>query len=501
MHDRETTWRLIEQGTFDVLIIGGGINGACLFDQLVRQGYRTLLVDSNDFGSGTSQASGMMVWGGLLYLRNLDLPTVFRLSCDRDRMIKDLARYVSPRSYRYVPSSQGDINPGLVRAALYFYWCVGLFRRRPPRREESFEEDSILKPGVHRGSLVFEEAVLNSSDCRFTFDWLTPSLSGSSIALNHCSIMGEYSRTDRLWCLNMEDRLRGRETTIRAKLIVNCAGVWTDQVNDRFGIRTPFKHALSKGVYISVKRPVNHNSLMIFEMSDHSDVITFVPWGPVSMWGPTETFPRDIDDGMNVAPEDIGFLLEHIHRHLRRGFDKSEIVSVRCGIRPLAVEKDFRDARYPLDLSRRQRVVPDGHLPWISSYGGKITGCREMANKISRYVAGMVQPGARLEDSQEEGSQASPELISWPGIEEKVPSPAWCARHELCCTLEDYLRRRTNISQWVPRQGLGQKNEHRYMLTDAAMKISGGTREKARAIVSEYEMSVESGFDRVLDRA
>jgi Glycerol-3-phosphate dehydrogenase len=269
MHDRETSWGLAEHQTFDVLIMGGGINGTCLFDRLTRQGYKVILVDENDFGSGTSQASGMMVWGGLLYLRNLDLPTVFRLSCDRDAMIRKLKGHISPRLYRYIPSIQSNLNPKLVHAALFFYWIMGLFRRKPPRREKSFEETCLLRPGIHKGSFLYEEAALNTSDCRFTFDWLTFTPSTHSVALNYCSATGEYSRTDQWWRLVLKDTLSGRETSIRAKLVVNCAGVWTDQVNDQFGIETPFKHVLSKGVYIGVKRPAGHNSLMIFEMGDH----------------------------------------------------------------------------------------------------------------------------------------------------------------------------------------------------------------------------------------
>ncbi len=279
MHNRETNWYLAQQETFDVLIVGGGINGTCLFDRLVRGGYKVLIIDRNDFGSGTSQASGMMVWGGLLYLRNLDLFTVFRLSCDRDAMIRELNHHVSPQFYRYIPSARGDLSPKLVWSALHFYWMMGLFRRRPPRREPSFEEEHLLKPHVHKGSLLYEEAILNTSDCRFTFNWLTSSSVSPAVALNYCTVRGEYSRGDRTWRLVLNDTITGRSTVVRTRMIVNCAGVWADEVNSRFGIETPFRHALSKGVYLAVKRPADHNSLMIFEMGNDRDVITFAPWG------------------------------------------------------------------------------------------------------------------------------------------------------------------------------------------------------------------------------
>lgn len=89
---------------FDVVILGGGINGACLYDTLCREGYKVLLIDKNDFASGTSQSSGMMIWGGLLYLRNFDLSSVFQLSCDRDQIVNQKSRWMSPAIVRYLPT-------------------------------------------------------------------------------------------------------------------------------------------------------------------------------------------------------------------------------------------------------------------------------------------------------------------------------------------------------------------------------------------------------------
>lgn len=500
MNDRETSWQRADRESFDALIIGGGINGSCLFHHLTRQGYKTLLVDRKDFSAGTSQASGMMIWGGLLYLRNLDLSTVLRLSRDRDSMIKEMEEYVSPKLFRYIPSIGGNLNPELVRAALFFYWTLGMFRRKIPSHEASFEESCLLRPGVHGESLLYEEAALKTSDARFTLHWLTSSFSEPSVALNYCNVMGNYSHRDGWWHLDLKDLLGSWEASARARFVINCAGVWTDKVNRQFGIETPFKHALSKGVYIGVKRPTEHKSSLIFEMGEHSDVITFVPWGPISLWGPTETFLEDIDEGASAEAEDVQYLLSRMNDHLHHHYNKSQIISMRCGIRPLAVKRDYTNTGYPLDLTRRQYVVPDENVPWVSSYGGKITGCREMAHKISRIVTRKIEPSYRPSVPLQQKIHPRMECISWPGIQEKVPSPDWCARHELCCTLEDYLRRRTNISQWIPRQGLGQHNEHRAVLTEAAMKITACTRETAEAMVRQYEVAVEMRFDRVLDR-
>ncbi len=497
---RQDSWDKAGGKIFDVAILGGGINGACLYHFLTQKGYKVLLCDKEDFGSGTSQTSGMMVWGGLLYLRTLDLKTVITLSRCRDKMIRELDHYVSPKRYRFIPSRQGEFGPGLLQAALHFYWLLGLFRRESPRIEKNFEERSLLKPGRHRPSVTYEEAVLKTSDCRFTLEWLTRNSSPESAALNYCGTYGEFSKKDRLWHLGLEDRLACRKTIVQARYIANCAGVWTDRINEQFGIQTPYRHALSKGVYIGIDRPARLDSLMIFEMGENRDVLTLVPWGPVALWGPTETFPRDIEDGFSPEPPDVRFLLDSINSHFKSGIEKSRIVSLRCGIRPLVVEKDYIQNGYPLDLSRRQIVFQDPEVPWLSSYGGKITGCREMAEKISHYIQKYVPPSLPASESEQYVTGAEEEKIEWPGLRERVPSPAWCAMYESCCTLEDYLRRRTNISQWVPREGLGRNNEYAPALVFAAEQIHQCGREEAEAIVRQYEEKVKFRFDRILEQ-
>ena len=98
---------------FDIVIIGAGITGACLFHQLRKKGFRVLLADKSDFAGGTSQASAMMLWGGMAYLRSLDLATVARLSSSREDLVRgmrDYARAAEP--FRYLVPFSKDWEPG-----------------------------------------------------------------------------------------------------------------------------------------------------------------------------------------------------------------------------------------------------------------------------------------------------------------------------------------------------------------------------------------------------
>jgi glycerol-3-phosphate dehydrogenase len=484
-------------GDFDVAILGGGVNGACLYDALCRRGYRTLLLDHGDFASGTSQASGMMIWGGLLYLRNFDLPSVFQLSRDRDRMARAMASRMSVSVMRYLPSAGGSWSRKRVQAALWLYWMMSLGNRRMPSFEPSFDELELVKPDLINGSLLFEEVLLNSSDARFVLSWIAPHRLRGQVAVNYCSAEGAYDRSDKRWHLDLTDKLTGKPYSATARVVVNCAGVWTDDVNASFGIESPFRHALSKGVYLVTPRPPQHQTSLFFELNEESDVITFVPWGPVSLWGPTETFVGDIAEGLKANASDVEYLLDHYERRLRHPLSREDIISVRCGIRPLVVDRQFVNDGNPLDLSRRQEVFQDSDRPWIACYGGKLTGCERMAARVVKLVRKMVAPGGET-GAADDDWERDVETVMFPGLSQAMPSAAWCARREMCCTLEDYVRRRTNIGQWVPRLGLGRHDENAPLLRQAALEIAGGDAVLAARLFVQCQDKVLREIDPLL---
>jgi glycerol-3-phosphate dehydrogenase len=486
------------KGCFDVAIIGGGINGACLFDRLSRQGARVLLLDRGDFAGGTSQASGMMIWGGLLYLRKLDLRTVCKLSRARDRMIQQMPEEVMPSPYRYIIDHKAGRSRWLAQAALAFYWLLSRGRRTPPCYQRKFDELRFLNHRRQEGSLVFEEGLLRQADSRFVLHWITRNVSVRQTALNHCELEGgAYDPRGRLWTLNLSDGVGGRTLEARARYVVNCAGVWTDAVNRAFHIQTPYRHALSKGVYLGLRRPKALNHPLIFEMGEAGDTLTLTPWGPVALWGPTETAVASIEEGRQVTAEDVEFLLRHYNRNLGEKITRRDIVSLRCGIRPLAVRAGDKADCYPLDLSRRQHVVRDPALPWISTYGGKLTGCIPLAEKVARALRpALPAPRESRERPVLQPLEAAPR-VCFPGLDETVPSLPWCVENELCCTLEDYLRRRTNLAQWVPRGGLGATGENRPHLLKLAAAQSGG-RELGKRAVDHYTARVDAQWRTAL---
>jgi len=481
---------------FDVAIIGSGISGACLFHHLCSQGYRVLLVDKADFAGGTSQSSAMMIWGGLLYLRDFDLATAYKLSASRDELIRNMRDSVQPRKYRYILPAQNPRKRLLVHSALYFYWLMSGCRRSRPRLRADFDELAMLR---HKGHCFeYEEAHVPASDARFVLQWVLKSRSAEKPALNHCALRsGLYDSTARHWFLDLHDAVLNQEITARAKVIVNAAGPWTDSINAQFGIQTPHKHVLSKGVFIGVPRHSSHRVPLIFERELEDDYLAFIPWGPISLWGATETPIKDVKALCAPQPEDVHILLEELNRKVSVSFDIRSITSLRCGVRPLVVPRESTQSTHTSRLSRKYVVHRDRHLPWVSIHGGKLTSCIATALAASDLIEQCLSSRRRPAISRE-ATTAMPELEHFPGIDEPVLSAAWCAEQEGCWTLEDYLRRRTNIAQWIFRGGFGRYNENANRLEQAALVFANGDTRRAKAAITAYERKMEDEFDRIL---
>ena len=485
----------IDGSTFDVAVIGGGIKGACTYAYLRQSGYRVALLEAGDFAGGSSQASAMLIWGGLLYLRNLDLPVVWNLSAERDRLVRALPRNIRPVPLRYVVAPGGRPK-AIIWGGLHAAWAMGCGRRKLPRDERRFSEQALLRSG-YRSALSFEEAGVSPSDSRYVLGWLG-SPSDDCPALSYCRMVeGHYDAADRTFRLEGLDALNSRPVTVRARWVVNAAGVWAEQVDRALGIGSPYVHILSKGVFFCVRRLPGHELALILETRNDGDCMSLLPWGPVSLWGPTETIAPDHAAAERIEPADVSLLLDELNRHIRRPVEPSDIVSLRCGIRPLAIGRGVRIPKNTLGLSRHCTLVVNRALPWITLYGGKLTDGPWIGQRVAEALRRRLAPthtAPRLADAE----PIADGRLYFPGLDEPLPDPTWCAARESCCRLEDYLRRRTNAAQWVARGGLGERGENLPLLTRIATALAGGDERAARQDVAAYRRRIDDQFDSVL---
>jgi glycerol-3-phosphate dehydrogenase len=495
---RGDQWNGLKAAQFDVLIIGGGVSGACLFHHLSGEGYRVLLIDKGDFASATSQSSAMMIWGGLLYLKHLRVGTVWRLCGSRNRLVQEKSACVKPQAFRYLVSRNRPGTSLLINSALHSYWLLGRCRGERPRREQQFPETDFLKRSEFVDSFIYQEAMLDSSDARFALQWVLSPQNENSQAVNYCAAEDlNFNHSSGTWSVDLRDQLiAGVAAQVTARLIVNCTGPWADEVNKEFGIKSPFKHVLSKGVFLGLRRFPAHEQPLIMDTADGKDCMSLIPWGPISLWGPTETGGTNLREAGKIKSADVTDLLTELNRWLPDSRGPNDIVSVRNGVRALVVNKDSAPGQSTLQLSRRFKVYGDRQVPWISVYGGKITDCMRLARCVVSNVM------KRLGPPRSNGRRLPPPAVrqdftSFPGLSAKVLSAHSSVKHEMCWTLEDYLRRRTNISQWVPRGGLGRRSENRAHLVRIAEQLPSDGTQTAEGRVRQYEAEIRN-FDQLL---
>jgi glycerol-3-phosphate dehydrogenase len=459
--------------TFDVIIVGAGISGAAVFRELSQRGYRVLLLDQGDFSGGTSQASGMLIWGGLLYLKNLDLRTVVKLSRARDHLLKRRPNEVQRLRFRYLPLRGKGRSRWLVSAALCAYWLLGGLRRQRPFGEGQFPSSNLLRSGRFLSSLVYEEAALSSSDSRFALGRVLEGGGVDQVALNHCALhRGLWRRSEGRWELDLKDQVSGERLQVRSRFLINAGGVWADQINGLCGLESEYRHVFSKGVYLGLKKPEQLDEALVFEMGEHGDSQTFTPWGPLALWGPTETPLENLKEGFAPTVQDVRFLLDQATRNLRKPRTARDVVSLRCGVRPLAVKRGFQGKHYPLELSRRHVVARDSKAPAVTLFGGKLTSASMMARETAQVLEGYLLPTSKRGRSEHaKQNLQAPLSLTFPGLDEPLADPTWCVEHEGCIHLDDYMRRRTNLSQWVPRLGLGADGEHEPFILKIANAI------------------------------
>lgn len=479
---------------FDVLVVGAGINGVATAAALAEAGYGVLVVDRGDLASGTSQASTMLVWGGLLYLKDWEIGTVVDLCRERDRLIADDAGNVAVSEVRYVPTPGGRPRAAIL-AGLHAYWLLAAGRRRPARALDDYPERALLT-APHGPAYAFDEGQLLGSDARFVLSTAQRAVRRGATVLTYQRVGAcAFDARARVWEVPLTDTLTGATTAVAARLVVNAAGPWADTVNAASGITAPYRHVLSRGVSLSLPRDPRHDSHLVFD-TDDGNALTLAPWGPVALWASTESLHPDVETAGRIAPGDVRYLLDHYNARFRAPRTVEDVVSLRVGVRPVPVTPGQRIDPRGLGLSRHHRLHLDATRPWLTIFGGKLSGCHGVAREVRVLVQERMAPAtgrrhgappsARLDDPRE-----TTPSIAFPDISTPLVAPAWSAAHEYCRTLEDYVRRRTPIAQWVPAGGFGRRDEHAETMRALAHALHPGDPAAAARDLERWRAKVD----------
>ncbi|MDJ0664585.1 MAG: FAD-dependent oxidoreductase [Acidimicrobiia bacterium] len=380
----------LDNGSFDVLIVGGGINGAVSAAVLAGRGASVALIDRADFGAFTSQESSNLVWGGFKYLESYEFFLVRKLCVSRNRLIKSYPDNIKPIPFMAALDKSSPFPPWLAIMGATAYWGIGSFKTHGPRllsADKIKKEEPVVNIDGVRGGIEYYDAYLPDNDSRFVFSFVRSAMDVGATAANYVELV-DAERTDAGWKATLRDvDGDGREFTCNARMIINAAGPFIDGLNSQFGLKTKHRVVYSKGIHLIVPKITKSERVLAF-FDDTGRLFYVIPMGRRSVIGTTDT--RVDDPYTAVTDEDRQFLLGQINARLdlENPLTEADIIADRSGVRPLVVKTggdDMREVDWT-KLSRKHEIEVDFGRRVISIFGGKLTDCLNVGEEVAEAV-------------------------------------------------------------------------------------------------------------------
>lgn len=386
---REGNLGKLKAGSYDLLVIGGGITGTCIARDAALRGLKTACVEKNDWAWGTSSRSSKMIHGGIRYLEMFDFKLVFEACRERRQLLLNAPHLVYPQPF-FFPIYKGDKNGiFMIESGLILYDMLALFRNVRPHRMYLHDRAMELEEGLDSDRLkaagIFYDC--STDDARLTLAFALTALDDGAHCANYVEVTGLLKSGDKVSGARVRDVLSGGEFDIEARVVVNASGAWGDEVCGLDEPDAPEKLQLTKGSHIMVPRgrARTRNALPI--VSPQDDRLMFiVPRGRFSLIGTTDIYYHEDLDNPYATRDEVEYILEAANIAMPRAhLDKADIVSTYSGLRPLAMQEGGEDVAASA-VSREHRIYA-GHSGLLTIAGGKLTTGRSMAEEMVDMVA------------------------------------------------------------------------------------------------------------------
>jgi glycerol-3-phosphate dehydrogenase len=369
---------------FDIVVVGGGVNGCGIARDAIGRGFSVLLAEQNDLASGTSSASTKLIHGGLRYLEFYDFSLVREALKEREVLWAMAPHIIWP--LRFVLPEAADSRPAwLLRLGLFLYDHIGGRKRLPPTRSLDLSRDpagAVLKPSMTRG---FEY-----SDC-WVMDSRLVVLNARDAAARGARIhtqtqVTHLTRQDGGFVVRLKDRRSGATHEVGAKLVVNAAGPWVDQVLNSVVGEAPRRHVrLVQGSHLVMKRLYDHDRCYIFQNRD-GRVIFAIPYeNDFTLIGTTDRDYSGDPAMVKATPEEIDYLCAAASEYFRVPVTREGIVWTYSGVRPLyddgasKAQETTREYVLKLDGTKESGMI-------LNIFGGKITTYRHLSERALEEI-------------------------------------------------------------------------------------------------------------------
>ncbi len=362
---------------FDILVIGGGVNGVGIALDAASRGLSVALVESGDFASGTSSKSSKLIHGGLRYLEQYDFRLVREALYERELMVTTLSPHlVKPVSFLY-PLHEKLIERTYVGAGMALYDALRGFKRALPwhkhlTQKKVSEIAPSLRLDVITGGFQYFDAQVD--DARHTMSIARTAAKYGAVITTRTRCEDVIKNGKRVVGAKIRDLISDEVIEVRAKATIMASGVWSDQLHEKFGLKAGYSVRMSKGSHIVVpKSAINSQSGVIIK-TDIS-VLFIIPWGEQWIVGTTDTDYQESKEEPLASSDDVSYIINQANRVLEPKLRRDQVIGVFAGLRPLV----STDPDSPTTKLSREHVVDSPAPGFVSIAGGKYTTYRVMA--------------------------------------------------------------------------------------------------------------------------
>lgn len=471
---RERMIARLDGGPWDVIVIGGGATGLGVAVDAQTRGYRTLLLEQYDFAKGTSSRSTKLVHGGVRYLKQGNVSLVLEALRERGLLCRNAAHLVHDLAF-VVPRYKWWEGPFYgVGFKLYDVLAgkLKIAKSRRLNRRETIERIPNVETKNLIGGAMYHDAQFD--DARLAFALAQTAADHGAVLVTYMPVTGLLKSSGAVAGVHAVDRESGQQHELRAKVVINATGVFTDSVRQLDDRHAESLVLPSQGVHLVLDRSFQpSNTAIMVPQTDDGRVLFVIPWHERVLIGTTDTPVAKADIEPRPLREEVAFILRNAARYLSHDPSERDVLSYFAGLRPLVQPHEGGVSTKTMSREHAVVISPSG---LVTIVGGKWTTYRKMAQDTvddAIVVGGLPErpcvtehlalhgnlsrddpslpPAGHMQIYGADAAEVQTFLDEDPARREllhpRLPYYSgqiiWAARHEMARTLEDALSRRT----------------------------------------------------------
>lgn len=481
---RESTWSALDQ-LWDVIVIGGGITGAGIFNMAAEKGLKVVLIEARDFAFGTSSRSSKLIHGGIRYLKNKQFDVVMESVRERERLIRESDGLVDPLAFIFPAYEHNLQEAQLMRLGVIAYDLMA-----PKWQHDFLKQEAVIQsvPAINRNQLVGGVEYFDSrlDDSQLVLRVISDGIRFGGLALNYAKVTNLCkARNGRVEGVVVEDQtgtLSPATRELRGNVIINATGPWSDEIRQSVSRESKLRRLRGSHIIFSREKLPIESAVTMLHSRDHRALFA-IPWEGRTMIGTTDLDDPTTEDEARIDTLEYEYLMEAA-QYAFPDFPvaDSDLISSFAGLRPVI----NTNAPTPSQESRAHQVWEENGLVTVS--GGKLTIFRVMAADVLNFCRDHLPNNPKFDHQSPCFIHPKPESTSnasetaWQMMagrlgedvraffESAIPSDlqpimpmpqfwaemAWAAENEAVVHLDDLLLRRVRVGLLLPKGGLDE---------------------------------------------